>query len=175
MEGIARELGISKKTLYQFVTNKNDLVLKVLEYHFSIEKKQDECWAQEAPNALDEVLLMAEASTKELQLMKANFMYDLEKYHPDGWQKVREFQREHMLNTVKQNLERGIREGLYRHDLHPEIIAKMHVASSLSLFDEDWFPLVKFPREKIFKEYILHYLNGILTEEGRKRLKAKLP
>ena len=52
MDDVARELGISKKTLYQFVDNKNDLVCKVLEYHVQEEISRDECRHEEASDAI---------------------------------------------------------------------------------------------------------------------------
>jgi hypothetical protein len=35
------------------------------------------------------------------------------------------------------------------------------------LFDESIFPQNTFKRDEIFKEYLLHYLHGILSEKGR--------
>ncbi|MEZ4920419.1 MAG: TetR/AcrR family transcriptional regulator [Saprospiraceae bacterium] len=174
MDDIARELGISKKTLYQFVNNKDDLVMKVIEYHLTLEKNQDACFANEATDAVEEMLLVIENASKDMQLMKANIMYDLEKYHRKAWDSIQEHIRIHLLKEIKRNLERGIREGLYRHDIHPDIMARLHVSHTFLLFDENWFPLDVYPRETLFREYILQYLHGILNDEGRKRLKAKL-
>ena len=52
MDDVARELGISKKTLYQFVDNKDDLVHKMLERHIAEEKTMCDQVCGEAGNAV---------------------------------------------------------------------------------------------------------------------------
>ena len=56
MDHIARELGISKKTLYQFVDNKIDLIKKVLELHIEEEKKMVRKAKDNSDNAISEML-----------------------------------------------------------------------------------------------------------------------
>ena len=89
MDDVARELGISKKTLYQFVENKNDLVMKVMEQH--IEEEKSECLqlSGKSANALEELFDVMEANTQQMQQMKSNVVYDLQKYHREVWRKCR--------------------------------------------------------------------------------------
>jgi TetR/AcrR family transcriptional regulator, cholesterol catabolism regulator len=174
MDDISRELGISKKTLYQFVSNKDELVLKVVESHINQEVCKGESWRTEAADALDEMMLVMQNVMKEMQIVKTNIVHDMQKYHRDAWNVLQSYQRGHLTEQVRNNLERGISEGLYRKDFDLEAITRMHVAQAFLLFDEDWFPHSEFSRDALFREYILHYLHGILSEEGRNRLKAKL-
>ncbi|MBL7825786.1 MAG: helix-turn-helix transcriptional regulator, partial [Saprospiraceae bacterium] len=55
MDDVARELGISKKTLYTFVESKDDLVKKVLERHIMQEKRDCEVMYERAQNAIQEM------------------------------------------------------------------------------------------------------------------------
>ena len=174
MDDIARELGISKKTLYQFVGNKNDLVMRTVQYHIQEEIHRDQCLKVEASDALEEMLLVIQNVVKEMQMVKTNIVHDMQKYHRDAWEVMQEYQRGHMMQQVTENLQRGIKEGLYRDDFNQDVIARMHVVQAFLLFDEDWFPPTEFSRDTLFQQYILHYLHGILSDEGRKRLKAKL-
>lgn len=174
MDDVARELGISKKTLYLFVDNKDDLVNKVLERHILEEKQMCRQLSGTAANAIEEMFLVMDANSQQLQQMKANIVYDLQKYHRDGWEKIQHFQRDFLYGVVRSNLERGIREGLYRSDFDVDIIAKLHIALSFQLFDEDIFPQLNYAKETLFREYLLHYLYGIVSENGLQLLKAKL-
>ena len=174
MDDVARELGISKKNLYLFVDNKDDLVNKMLERHIGEEKAMCRQMFAEAANAIEEMFFVMKANAQQFQQMKANIVYDLQKYHYDAWQRLQEYQRGTLMQRVKRNLERGIREGLYRGDFNLEMVARLHTAQTFQLFDEDWFPKAEFPRDHLFREFILHYLHGILSDEGRRRLKAKL-
>ena len=174
MDDVARELGISKKTLYQFVDSKDDLVNKMLERHIDEEKKQCDQLFHVAGNAVEEMFLVIDNNAQQLQQMKANIVYDLQKYHRDAWEMIRDFQRSFLYTIIRKNLERGISEGLYRSDINVDIVAKMHIALSFQMFDEDIFPQNAYPKAGLFREFLLHYLYGIVSDKGLQLLKAKL-
>lgn len=168
MDDVARELGISKKTLYTFVSSKDDLVNKMLERHINQEKTDCGIMYSAAQNAVEELFFVMESNAQQMSQMKANVVYDLQKYHHEAWEKMREFQQGFLSNVVKMNLERGVKEGLYRDDFDIDIVTRFHIASTFQLFDETFFPQNIFKRDVIFKEYLMHYLHGILSEKGRK-------
>lgn len=174
MDDVARELGISKKTLYQFVENKNDLVLKVIERHIEDHAAQSACWLQESDNAIEEILRVIQHTQDDMQRIKSNILYDLQRYHRDAWELVQTHQREQMLRVVRHNLERGIREGLYRGDFDPDLMARLHVAQSFVLLDDTWFPRPPYSLHVLFREYLLFYLHGIVSPQGLQLLKEKL-
>ncbi len=168
MDDVARELGISKKTLYTFVNSKDDLVRKVLEMHIEQEKRDCEIMYSKAKNAIEEMFFVIESNSQQMEQMKANIVYDLQKYHRDAWELMHEFQQGFLYQVVKANLQRGVSEGLYRDDFDIDIVTRLHIATSFQLFDETIFPQNTFRRDVIFKEYLMHYLHGILSEKGRK-------
>lgn len=170
MDDVSRELGISKKTLYQWVSNKEDLVQRVLAYFLQQEREQCEVRRQKAGNAVEEIFLVIEATARRMQMMKANVLYDLQKYYRDVWEKLREYQRGFLYEVVRSNLERGIQEGLYRNNLNVDITARLHIAMIFQLFDEDLFPRALYSREELFRHYLTHYLHGIASEKGLRLL-----
>lgn len=174
MDDVARELGISKKTLYQFVESKDDLVNKVIELHLADECGRSEQIAQRAQDALDELLIVIRENIGDMQRMKANIVFELQKYHRDAWELLQEYQRGFLFKIVRNNLERGIREGYYRDDFDVDITAKLHLAQSFAIFDETWFPKPPYSGEKLFREAMMLYLQSILSEKGRQAIKAKL-
>lgn len=174
MDDVARELGISKKTLYQFVDSKDDLVNKVIELHLTEECGRSEEVARNAKDALDEMLMVIKENIGDMQSMKANIVYELQKYHRDAWELLQEYQRGFLYKVVRDNLERGIREGYYRDNIDVDITAKLHLVQSFSIFDETWFPKPPYSGETLFREAIMLYLYSILSEKGRTVLQAKL-
>lgn len=173
MDDVARELGISKKTLYQFVDNKHDLVVKVVDQHLREEVRKAAIREEETADALEEMLMVIGKVVKDMQLIRSNIIYDMQKYHREAWERLQTYQHGQMMDRVRNNLIRGIREGVYRTDFDVEMIARLHVAQSFLLFDESWFPQPAFRRDGLFREYILHYLHGLLSDEGRRRLRMK--
>lgn len=173
MDDVARELGISKKTLYQFVESKDDLVQKMLTRHIEQEKTTCMMLFGAAAHALEEMYIVIEGDTQQLKQMKSNVIHDLQRYHRDAWEKVSEYQRGFLYQVVHNNLERGIREGLYRSDFDIDIVTKLYINGSLQLFNEDVFPHTHYNYEQVFREYMMHYLYGIVTEKGLAFLKKK--
>jgi AcrR family transcriptional regulator len=174
MDDVARELGISKKTLYQMVTNKDDLVQKVLEHHITREQSDCLAAAAAATNAIEEILIVTEANTQELVQMKTNVLYDLQKYHPRGWLLIRGFHFEFLYQMVSANIERGRIEGLYRKDFDIDVITKLHLASIFQLFDEEMFPVTTISKAELFREYMMHYLHAIVSDQGHAYLQSKI-
>lgn len=174
MDDVARELGISKKTLYQFVESKNDLVIKVIERHIDEHTELNDCWHRDSDNAIEEMLHVIQRTQGEMERIKSNILFDLQKYHRDAWERMQTHQREHFLRVVRENLERGIREGLYRSDFSIDIIARVHVAESFLLLDDSWFPRPPFELHTLFQEYLLYYLHGIVSPQGLQLLKEKI-
>lgn len=174
MDDVARELGISKKTLYQMVENKDDLVRKVLENHIDREKSQCMTMALQAANAVEEMVFVMDSNSQEFAQMKANVVYDLQKYHRSVWMLIRSFQNEFMHKMVIANLNRGQSEGLYRTDMDIDLIARIHLATVFTLFDEDLFPSASIRRETLFREYMMHYMHGIVSQQGLQLLTSKL-
>jgi TetR/AcrR family transcriptional regulator, cholesterol catabolism regulator len=170
MDDVARELGISKKTLYQFVENKDDLVRKVLQQHIETDKQFCTTEFSKAPNAVEEIMVVIDTNSTQIRQMKANIVYDLQKYHREAWLMMQNYQQGFLYETVSNNLKRGISEGLYRESLNVDIVTRLHIATSFQLFNEDIFPSSQFSREVVFREYLMHYLYGILSEKGVKTL-----
>ncbi|MEP6647318.1 MAG: hypothetical protein ABJC12_09510, partial [Saprospiraceae bacterium] len=167
-------LGISKKTLYQLVESKDVLVVKVLGHHISREKLQCQCLIKESSNAIEEIFTIMDANSQELAQMKTNIINDLQKYHRDGWLLIRNFQREFVLKIIIDNLVRGRNEGLYRDDFDLDIVARLHLSTAFNLFDEELFPAGSGSKVILFKEYMMHFLHGIVSSKGLAYIKKKL-
>lgn len=174
MDDVARELGISKKTLYQFVENKDDLVAKVMDRHINEQCGMDEIIHRQATDAIDEMATVIKQVVSEMQRMKPNVIYELQKYHRDVWEKIQQFQWDHIYKVALENIEWGRRDGLYRTDFDADVAARFYINGSFAIFDDKVFPKPTYSFDQLFKEYILNYLHGIVSDKGRELLKSKL-
>ena len=174
MDDVAAELGISKKTLYQMVESKDDLVIKVLTHHVMGRKNECLSMSSTAANAIEEIFVILDANSQELAQMKANIINDLQKYHREAWLMIQRFHHEFVLKNIRDNMIRGREEGLYRDDFDIDIVAKLHLGTAFLLFDEQLFPGGSVPRVVLFKEYMMHFLHGIVSAKGLSYLKKKL-
>lgn len=170
MDDIARELGISKKTLYQFFENKEDLITKTIESHLHDEVCDMDRIVNHANNALEEIMLLARHVIGQFQELTSSVVYDLKKYYPEAWNLIDQMQRDHVYKSILNNLQRGITEGDYRSDLDPEIMARLHVGSLYLPIDHTLFPIREFQPDQVFKEYIYHFVRGVASEQGLEKI-----
>jgi len=170
MADIARELGMSKKTLYVHIENKNDLINKALERHIIEEKEQCFSIIANAEDALEELLNMSLYVQQMIQEMNPSLLFDLKKYHRPIWEKFEGHEKEFVFGCVKNNLERGVKEGLYRANLDVNIVSRIYIGSLPMFSDDELFPFKQFPRPELHKEFVRYHINGIVSEQGRKLL-----
>jgi len=174
MDDVAKELGISKKTLYQFVTDKDDLVGKFVDNE--INHRQDEicdCF-KSGFNAIEELFEISIFMNKMIREQSPATEYDLRKYYPHHYQKMVEVRREGMYNYILLNLKKGKEEKLYREEMNEEVIAKLYLARAENIYFNELFTVEEFTSVRLFTELLNYHIRGIATEEGIIVLEEKL-
>ena len=174
MDDVASELSISKKTLYQYVTDKDDLVGKFID--FEIEIRQEEickCF-NFGFNAIEELFEISVFMNKLMREQNPATEHDLKKYYPHHYQKTVKTRRDRMYTYILLNLQKGKEEGLYRPDLDEEVIAKLYLSRSENIHFNELFTVEEFTSLKLFVELLAYHVRGIATEKGIIVLENKL-
>jgi len=174
MDDVARELGISKKTLYQFVSDKDDLVGKFIDYEVEIRQEEICRCFNSGWNAIEELFEISLFMNKLIREQNPATEYDLKKYYPQHFQKVVKIRRERMYNYILLNLKKGKEEGLYREDMNEDVIAKLHLSRSESIHFDELFTIEEFTSVKLFVELLSYHVRGIATLKGIEVLENKL-
>jgi len=166
MDDVARELGISKKTLYEYFTDKNDLVAKFLDFHIQKIREVFEVENEDSGNAIDHLLYISKILMNFLKDLNPSVHYDLQKYYPEIFKSLFEYKRNNMLDSVKQNIIRGMQEGLYRKDLNPEIIAHIYVNRVEASMDANFLRSKDVTSSELFSEMFTYHIRGISSKKG---------
>lgn len=176
MDDIARHLGMSKKTLYQYFSDKKDLVLSVLKYHMSDTNECFQQLAQEDGNAIDILVKVSQILIEKFGRLNTSVTFDLQKYYPEAHRVMTDHKREHIMQNIILNLNRGIKEGLYRSDLNTAVIAYFYMVrmDHVFLIDSDNDALKNVTMEEILKELFIYHIRGIANEKGIEYLEKKL-
>ena len=175
MDDIARELGISKKTLYQHFETKGDIIKSVAEHNLANDIQMIHTIQTDAKDAIDEMFMIAGYVTEDLALIQSpTLMFDLQKYYPEMWQLFEQSQHTQIRQHIEHNIKRGITEGFYRAEVNANIISRIYSASSLCVIDETNFPLKQFNKINLFKEFFVYHIRGIATTKGLKLLEKRL-
>jgi AcrR family transcriptional regulator len=170
MDDIAKEMGVSKKTIYQFYTDKNQIVEKVISELVAGHACKVNTFSKEADNAVQEVLLQTQAIIEIFQTVKPGVFFELQKYFPDTSRLVEGHKSDCVLRGIIKNLERGIAEGLYRDGLDIETIAHIRLIQLNSVLNLQDFPADKFTYKSILNQLTELYLYGITNTKGQQHI-----
>lgn len=168
MDDIANSLGMSKKTVYQYYADKDELVEAVVDGH--IRNIQNQCLGcrQQARDAIHEIFLTMEHILAELNNMNPMLLYDLEKFHYRSYQIFRTYKDKFLADLIRRNLEWGIKEELYRPEINIEVMHKFRIESMMIPFNVAVFPPGKFNLAQVSQEIIEHFIYGLATIKGHK-------
>ena len=166
MDDLAHQLGISKKTIYQYYKDKDDLVKAVV----NLELKEHELTCKDckskAENAIHEMFLLMENMKAMTQTMNPNSMMELEKHFSNAFDMIKNHKDEFLFSLIKQNLMKGIEEGCYRKDLDIDIISKFRLETVFIPFNLHLFPLSKFNSLEVHTQLMEHFVYGLMTIKG---------
>lgn len=168
MDDIARHLSVSKKTLYQYFADKDEIVTRVAEFHLRHEQAKYESLRSEAENAIDELVRISTCIKRDLQKMNPSLLFDLQKYHPKAWTEWLRHKQEYMGQSIIRNLKQGVTEGFFRAEINTDILAAARLELIQISFDEQVFPSDKYSLTEVNTQLFEHFVYGLLTEKGRK-------
>ena len=168
MDDIANHLGMSKKTLYQYYADKDELVDAVIEGHINgIQLRCLDC-KDKAQDAIHEIFLTMEHIMQELSNMNPMLLYDLEKFHFRSYERFRQYKDKFLAELIRKNIEWGIKDELYREGINVDVMCKFRLESLMIPFNVTVFPPGKYNLASTSEEIIQHFIYGLATIKGHK-------
>ncbi|GAB3892627.1 TetR/AcrR family transcriptional regulator [Spirosoma agri] len=166
MEDIAKQLGISKKTIYQHFTDKEQILYQVLQDKLVKNQSEMDCMAISTDNPVEEILHVLTIMQKHTDRVSPNLLIDIKRHYPQAFALFRQYKERHIMQSILDNIQKGMQQGLYRTDINPAIMARLRVEQIELAFNNDIFPTDEFSMMEIQHELIHHFVRGMLTEKG---------
>lgn len=168
MDDIANNLGMSKKTLYQYFADKDELVEAVVDGH--INEIQQDCLGckEEAKDAIHEIFNTMERIMEEFSNMNPMLLYDLEKFHHKAYQRFKDYKDKFLLQVITDNIEWGIKDELYRPDINIDVMSKYRIESMMIPFNVSVFSPGKYNLARTSGLIIENFTYGLATIKGHK-------
>ena len=171
MDEMARQLGVSKKTLYIHVRDKNELVEQCLLLdHFCAIEGMDFIFAQ-GLNAIEELLEIGRYMVKTLGAIHPSIFFDLAKYHPSALKSAQKHKYDAMRERIVNNLNKGMAEGVYRDNLTPGILSRLHMGTIDMIMSSEAVPSNEFRVDEVYSEFFRYHIRGIASKKGLECLK----
>ncbi|GAA3986061.1 TetR/AcrR family transcriptional regulator [Mucilaginibacter dorajii] len=170
MDDIAKHLGMSKKTIYQFFKDKNELVLALVKKKLKEDEDQMLEFMSRSTNVIEEMINMTKCSEEMFSRINPIVIHDMQKYHPEAWKEFQNFKSDVLVSTLEELLTKGIKQGYIRPEIDVKIIARMRVNTVELGFNTSLFPVAEFNTWKIQVQFLDHFNYGICTLKGYKLL-----
>lgn len=168
MDEIANQIGVSKKTIYHSFSDKNELVDEVIADILTYNRDCCKSYRLNSANAIQEVFQAMEMLQIMFDNMNPVILYDIERNHPATYKKFKEYKYKFLFDLVKENIERGKREELYRPEIDASVVAKIRLETMMMPFNEEIFPRNKFSLVNLQQQLIEYFLFGIASMKGYK-------
>ena len=177
MDEIANELGISKKTIYQYFASKNALVEATVDFVFdsAIGKIKELAGSCETP--IHEHFEMKNCLGDLFgQNIEASAIYQFNKYYPKLAERIQKKKHENYDFTILRNLRQGVEQGYYRKDLDIDFVGKIFFASSTAFFSDEMFVNLHSTQsiDELNYKFLEYHLRGIVTPKGLEILEQLL-
>jgi AcrR family transcriptional regulator len=170
MDDIAAQLGMSKKTLYKWFDNKDQIVLAVMQQHLVQEQADcEKCFAS-GSNALEEMFNLMQWHKQMLSTVHPSIFYDLQKFYPQAWALFEQHKNTFILQKIIDNMRRGMAEGVYRPDLDVDVLARLRLAEIELIFNPTLFPPRQFDLQRLHTVTVEHFLMGVASLKGHKMI-----
>jgi|SRR5688572_5616455 len=164
MDTVAQEIGASKKTIYQWFENKDQLVEAALNAFLEEVKIKPE---EQEENSVTDLVKTLRLHNQKVAGINVSFFFDLQKYHSKANQMLDAYLNNELRPYFINNLKRGISQGFYRKDINPEIVANLCIATFSVVVDQEVFPAQKYQQLEVRLQVFRLFLLGILTPEGK--------
>jgi len=168
MDDIANKLGMSKKTIYQFYADKDELAMAVVSE--TILQNQENCNLDRkaSENAVHEIFLAIDMVVEMLSQMNPSLLFEMQKYHPQAFAKFQKHKNEFLYSVVKENIVRGIKEELYRPDVNIELYSRFRVESMMFPFNPEFQNKLKMNMVAMHEDLMIQYLFSLASPKGYK-------
>jgi AcrR family transcriptional regulator len=166
MDDIARYLAVSKKTIYQFYKDKDEIVRLFTQRHLEKDEQRFCSITEDAKNPMDEMVRFFQHIRIALSSINPCLFFDLKKYYPAIWQTFADHKRNVIIRNISSNLQRGIDAGFYRSDINVAVLARLRVEQVQMAFDQALFKPDEFELMEVQEQFLDHFIRGIVTPEG---------
>ncbi len=166
MDDIAREAGVSKRTIYENFHDKTDLLRGVLAFMNDQFCRQRDMVTDESENTIEHIFRLMKLGISAMNQINPLFFEDLKKYHLKLWKEVHNVNIETQRAQIFEILKKGIKQELFRKEVNVEVVATILMQQLSLLSDKGVFPEEKFPRQMLLETVLISFFRGVATSKG---------
>lgn len=162
MDTLAKELGISKRTMYEIFEDKESLLFEGIKVYGDRKREYLHSYAEEGHDVIDIIMEAYHMKVEEVRAVNPDFYLDLMKY-PRLAQHMKEEQQK-SLEGFLAFMKRGVDDGYFRPDVNYELVP--HIFEALGQYILTNSLVQQYSVEELFSNCFLIALRGFCTDKG---------
>ncbi|MFA0964740.1 TetR/AcrR family transcriptional regulator [Roseivirga sp. BDSF3-8] len=181
MNDIARSLGMSKKTLYQFYSSKKELLEAILsDFESIVSGRIEEILADESLPFTEKLKSFLSYLGQAMNHISNVLVHDIKVHLPAMWERLEDYKRTAAFDRFDRLIAEGVRQGYVRKDIERPVVIALYSCAIEYLLDPAFLKQLPAPIRDafpdragaIFDQIIRVIFQGILVEEARKELSS---
>jgi len=167
MEDIARQCGISKKTIYLEFADKKDLVKAAFETLLNEDRQRINFILETEDGVIEHLAKSSQVIRERLLSINPVAILEVQKYFPEAWRMFEEYKVEVIMKDLIEVIEKGKKLGYFRPDIESNLLVKVRINQINSALDPENFNRPDFNLVEEQLVLLDLFLHGIFTEKGR--------
>ena len=163
---LSQMIDVPEEIIRKYVKDEAELVRRVLEFERESFKVIFDVHNFEGVNAIDILLTVSKDMALKFRNLSPALTFDLKKHYPNIYQEHINARIEFIFQKIQINLEKGIRQGIYRDDLSIELISRLYISRLIDIHDPNFFPPEKYSFEMLFNVMFDSFVRSIAKPEG---------
>ena len=174
MDDLANKMGMSKKTLYEHFSSKQDLVDACLDYALEMSCTNVTTFVQGEGSVIENVYQNQKKVQEIFNINSDRPIWELQKYYPKTYERMEsEFAKTDAL-FIDKLLEKGWQEGLFRKDINVNFYKIFYSSVQRLRSITHTFPEREFPFWETIYTILEYFFRILVNERGLKELERVL-
>jgi AcrR family transcriptional regulator len=167
IDGLATELGMSKKTIYKYFLNKENLIENCFVNFSNSINDRLETIAQSESHPVKSFLQSVDIIHHEISKFSPDLLKEIKIHYPVIWMKLDDFKKKR-LRELMLIFEKGQEQGYIDNDIDLNITTSLLLGIVNIVFQPEFFSEEEIRPGDMYKSFLDLITKGILTEKGRK-------
>lgn len=174
VDDISKALGMSKKTIYQLFSTKNELICSCVRALLEKKKLEINDVSQHQYQPIQEMLVLGHLNVQTFKVFSKDILAEMVKSYPDAWQIVNDFKADTIYHHLVSNLEKGVQSGDYRENLQVHLTTHIYIGLLDSAMLQHSLQKTNLSLDEIYKEHLLLHMYAICSDQGKAKLETHL-
>ena len=178
IDDIASEMGISKRTLYEYFPSKKTLLSEVLndvlnEFKTKLDEYLNSIIDKENPDFFEALLKILDMNFKAMTQFSKEFFEDIRKNTPEEWNKLQDFKLKQIEDKFYKMYNIGVKSGYIKSDIDKNVLFLIHYHSIQGIMQPEVITQLSLSEKEVIQNIIEILLTGVLTDNAKEKYISK--